>query len=97
MHQMKTAFLVLWFAALPASGQVITNRNQRAAAYVTTQPAQTAAPGANYSSGAEYVQVSLVPTAGGANNQGNSRRAARQQARTVRGTEYVTVSVAPRR
>jgi hypothetical protein len=88
---MKTIFLVLpvlVFASLDASGQVAPGRNQR-----TSAPA----PGANTSTGAEYAKVSVAPNAAGAYNQGNSRRALRQQDRTRRGTEYVTVSIAPRR
>lgn len=79
---------VLVFASVSASGQLAPGRNQRPSA---------PAPGANTSTGAEYAKVSVAPRAAGANNQGNSRSALRQQARTRRGAEYVFVSIAPRR
>ena len=88
---MKALFLVLpilVFTSLAASGQAAPGRNQRG---------NSPAPGANSSTGAEYATVSVVPSAAGAYNQGNSQRALRQQARTRRGAEYVFVSIAPRR
>jgi len=88
---MKTMFLVLpvlVFAPLAASGQAAPGRNQRV---------NSTAPGANFSAGAEHAAVSVTPLAAGAYNQGNSRSALRQQARTRRGAEYVAVSIAPRR
>ncbi len=85
---MFLVLFVLVFTSLAASGQAAPGRNQRG---------NSPAPGANYFTGAEYAKVSVAPSAAGANNQGNSRSALRQQARTRRGAEYVSVSVAPRR
>ena len=88
---MKTTFLVLpvlVLASLSVSGQLAPGRTQRG---------NSPAPGANSSTGAEYAKVSVAPSAAGAYNQGNSRSALRQQARTRRGAEYVAVSIAPRR
>lgn len=98
MTKMKTTMLLstLVFAAVAASGQSVSTRNQRATGNPGTQPAPTPAPGAGSSSGAQYVQVSVAPSAGVASTAGNSRRALRQS-RNGRGAEYVGVSVAPRR
>ena len=89
--QMKEALLVLLLvlAASKAPGQASLGRSQRLADVAASPSNQASLAGANSSTGAQYVQVSLAPLAGGAYNQG--------EARMRSGAQYVGVSLAPRR
>src|SRR5436190_7620132 len=88
--------LVLVLASLKASGQANPGRNQQPVARSASSGAQNLSPGPNPLTGAQYVRVSLAPSAAGV--QGGAQGFSTAPRFRMRGgAQYLRVSLAPRR